>query len=117
AVADELPDAEGVAIDVSFDVLRVAQSNADRLGCSARVAVVDAGIRSLPAITPGGRPFDLLVANLPYVSEREWEELAPEIREYEPRGALVPGPTGLEAIEALMNQLASIDDRPRAVAL
>ena len=47
-----------------------------------------------------------MLANLPYVSEREWAQLAPEIVRHEPREALVPGPTGLEAIEALLGRLA-----------
>ena len=42
---------------------------------------------------------------------------APEIREYEPREALVAGPTGLEAIEALLAKVAELERRPGAVAL
>jgi release factor glutamine methyltransferase len=112
AAANELPDAWVTAIDTSMDALRVAQTNADRLGLGGRVDVVSAGIESLP-----GGDFDLLLANLPYVSEAEWEELAPELRNYEPREALVPGPTGLEAIEGLLRTLAALNPRPRAVAL
>ena len=66
---------------------------------------------------PDGRPFDLLLANLPYVSEDEWEDLEPEIREYEPRDALVAGQTGLEAIEALAEELFGLAPRPAVVAL
>jgi release factor glutamine methyltransferase len=117
AIADELPDAELTAIDVSIDPLRVAQSNVDRLGFGERVAVVERGVRSLPPSNPDGRPFDLLLANLPYVSDGEWETLSPEIHDYEPRDALVAGPSGLEAIQALSGQLATLDDRPPAVAL
>jgi release factor glutamine methyltransferase len=53
-------------------------------------------------------PIDLLgtvrlvVSNPPYVSQAEWEALEPVVREHEPVGALVPGPTGMEAIEALL---------------
>jgi release factor glutamine methyltransferase len=112
AIADELPEAKVTAIDTSMDALRLAQTNVDRLGLGGRVDVVSAGIDSLPA-----GEFDLLLANLPYVSEAEWEGLAPEIREYEPREALVSGPTGLEAIEGLLEALAGLDPRPRAVAL
>ena len=112
AVADELPDTRVVAIDTSMDALRVAQANADRLDLSGRVEVVSAGV----ALLPRG-PFDLLLANLPYVSEAEWEGLAPEIREYEPREALVAGPTGLEAIEALLGAITSLEQPPKALAL
>jgi release factor glutamine methyltransferase len=95
-----------------MDALRLAQANADRLGLSDRVKVVSAGIASLPKGS-----FDLLLANLPYVSEAEWEGLAPEIREYEPREALVPGPTGLEAFAALTEELLGLAPRPAVVAL
>jgi release factor glutamine methyltransferase len=47
---------------------------------------------------PEGRRFELVLANLPYVREDEWEGLAPEITDYEPREALVGGADGVEAI-------------------
>jgi release factor glutamine methyltransferase len=115
AVADEIPEARVVAIDASLDALRVAQANADRLGLSDRVDVILAGFGSLPAAGPGGEPFEIVLANLPYVSEAEWERLQPEIREYEPREALVAGPSGLEAIEALLSALRY--PGPYAIAL
>jgi release factor glutamine methyltransferase len=43
------------------------------------------------------------VSNPPYVSEREVEDLPPEVARYEPREALVSGPTGLEAIERIVS--------------
>jgi release factor glutamine methyltransferase len=117
AVADELEEARVTAIDTSFDAVRVAQANTERLGLADRVDVVLRGPSSLKDAEPDGRPFDLLLANLPYVSEDEWSDLAPEIREYEPREALVPGPTGLEAIEALAEELLGLAPRPSVVAL
>jgi release factor glutamine methyltransferase len=110
AVADEIPTAKVVAVDTSIDALRVAQTNVDRLGLGDRVDVVAAGVASLPE-----QPFDYILANLPYVTEEEWERLQPEIREYEPRSALVAGPTGLEAIEDLVGDLRR--RTPRGVAL
>jgi release factor glutamine methyltransferase len=77
------------------------------------VDVVNRGIASLDSTGP----CDLLLANLPYVSEGEWEGLAPEIREYEPREALVAGETGLEAIETLLEQLYALAPRPAVIAL
>ena len=105
-----------IATDTSFDAVRVAQGNAERLGLADRVDVVLRGVDSLAGAEPDERRFDLLLANLPYVSEDEWDELAPEIREYEPREALVAGPTGLEVIEALVEELTAPGDdgRPRS---
>ncbi len=110
AIADELPDAEVVATDSSLEALAAAQANADRLGLSARVRF---GHGTLP---PDGG-FDLVVANLPYVSERDWARLAPEIARFEPRAALVSGPTGLEAIESLLGLLALAESPTAAIAL
>jgi release factor glutamine methyltransferase len=109
AVADELPEARVVATDTSLEALAVAQANAQRLGLGGRVELV---YGSVPA-EPG---FDLVVANLPYVSEAEMAGLEPEIARYEPREALVAGPTGLEAIEAVLGELGLLADRPGAVA-
>jgi release factor glutamine methyltransferase len=95
AVADELNDASVTATDVSEAALAVARANAVRLGLSERV-------RFWPGSLPNGERFDLVLANLPYVREDEWEGLAPEIARHEPRGALVAGPTGLEAIRELI---------------
>ena len=117
AVADELDGARVTAIDASFDAVRVAQTNTERLGLADRVDVVLRGPSSLMGAEPDGHSFDLLLANLPYVGEEEWSDLEPEIREYEPREALVPGPTGLEAIEALAGELLGLAPRPPVVAL
>jgi release factor glutamine methyltransferase len=117
AVADELEGARVTAIDTSFDAVRVAQANAARLGLADRVDVVLRGPSSLKGAEPDGAPFDLLLANLPYVTEDEWEDLAPEIREYEPRDALVAGPDGLEAIKALAEELLGLAPRPATIAL
>jgi release factor glutamine methyltransferase len=117
AVADELADARVTAIDTSFDAVRVTQANAERLGLVDQVDVVLRGVSSLEDARPDGGGFDLLLGNLPYVSEAEWDDLPPDIREYEPRDALVAGPTGLEAIEVLAEELAVLAPRPAVVAL
>jgi release factor glutamine methyltransferase len=97
------------ATDADPAAIEVAAANAESLGLSGRV-------RFLPGTIPEGA-FELVLANLPYVSEAEWEGLAPEIREFEPRGALVSGPTGLEAIESLLDDLAALPSPPSAAAL
>lgn len=96
AVADELPECEVVATDTSPRALEVARANAARLGLSDRVELVEG---TLP---PGAGDFDLIVANLPYVAERDWAGLEPEVTKWEPREALLAGPDGLDAIRALL---------------
>ncbi len=110
AVAHELPGASVIATDLYPEALDVACGNARRLGLADRVSF-EAG--TLPAA--GGR-FDLLLANLPYVTALEWMELTPDVRDFEPRGSLVPGVTGLEAIETLLAEL-SVSSRVAATAI
>lgn len=111
AVADELPATTVVATDLYPEALDVASANAARLGLEDRVRFETGSL-------PGSGSFDLVLANLPYVSARDWLSLEPELRDFEPRGALTPGPTGLEAIEALLGELSvSATVRAAAVAL
>jgi release factor glutamine methyltransferase len=110
AIADELPAADVVATDTSPGALPLALANAERLGLTERVRFAEGTL-------PEGGRFDLLVANLPYVSEREYATLAPEITRFEPRDALVAGVTGLEAIDRLLGALSLGERETAAVAL
>ena len=92
ALRDERPDLAVSASDASAHAVAVASAN----GLSD--AVVQRGL-------PPGE-YDMVVANLPYVREDEWAGLAPEIRLYEPRDALVSGLDGLDGIRALIAQAA-----------
>lgn len=111
AVADELPDARVVATDTSPGAVEVAQANAAALGLGVRVEVAEG---SYPA---DGGPFDLVLSNLPYVTAAEWGGLQPEIREFEPREALVAGPEGLEAFRSLLEEIVRAGELPGTVAL
>ncbi len=98
AVADELPGCEVVATDTSAAALEVARANAERLGLADRVRFVEG---TLPGEEAGGG-FDLVLANLPYVAERDWAALQPEVTRWEPREALLAGPDGLDAYRAFI---------------
>ena len=91
AVADEHPGARVTGIDASPDALEVAGTNALRTG-------LDIELREWDLFTglPDG-PWDLVVSNPPYVLPEEIETLAPEVRDWEPREALV----GVGATEAV----------------
>ncbi|MGH9295707.1 MAG: peptide chain release factor N(5)-glutamine methyltransferase, partial [Acidimicrobiales bacterium] len=60
---------------------------------------------------------DLVVANPPYVAEREWAGLEPVVRDHDPYEALVAGPSGLEAIEAVVTGAPGVLRRPGALAV
>lgn len=91
ALADEHPGARVTAIDVSPDALALARENVERTGLAVSLAAHD-----LFSGLPGG-PYDLVVSNPPYVEPEEIETLQPEVRDWEPRGALV----GAGATEAV----------------
>ena len=109
AVADELPGCEVTATDTSAGALEVARGNAARLGLAERVRFLEGtipGVEDAGAEAEGAR-FDLIVANLPYVAERDWPGLAPEVTRWEPREALLAGPDGLDAYRSLARPAAS----------
>ena len=83
ALADELPGADVVAMDSSREALSLAAENAALTGLAIRPVEQDL-FEGLP---PG--PFDLVVSNPPYVDEGELAGLEQEVRDWEPREALV----------------------------
>ncbi len=96
------------ATDVSPGALELMEENLAALaehdpGAARRVHVARGSW--FEALPPGlAGEVHLVVSNPPYVSAAEWEALDPEVRDHEPAGALVPGPTGLEAIEVLLDR-------------
>jgi release factor glutamine methyltransferase len=102
ALKRELPHAEVTAVDVSPDALTVARGNADKLGL-----VIDFVSGSLAAPLAGRAPFDVIVANLPYIPRAEIAGLAPEVQT-EPRLALDGGPDGLDLVRQLVLQAGAL---------
>ncbi len=94
------PAARAVAVDSSAQALAVARHNAEAHGVGHRIEFVE-GDFARPCAPAGTQ--DLVVANPPYVSAEEYVGLSPEVRDFEPRSALVPEPggMGLEALAAL----------------
>ena len=103
AAAKHLPKSHVTATDVSPAALAVARTNAETHGVLDRIELVQSDLFSA---LPPQRHFDFVVSNPPYVSEAELERLAPEVRNHEPRLALVAGRRGTEVIEALLPQAA-----------
>jgi release factor glutamine methyltransferase len=97
AIASELPGCEVTATDTSSGALALARANAERLGLTERVSF-------RPGSVPGDGAFDLVVANLPYVAERDWASLQPEVTQWEPREALLAGADGLDVFRALLRE-------------
>jgi release factor glutamine methyltransferase len=82
ALKQERPDAIVVATDVSADALELAQEN-------ARMNELEVEFREGDLLAGVAGPLDLVVSNPPYVGADELDALEPEVRDWEPRGALV----------------------------
>jgi len=101
SVAVHMPESNVVATDNSASALEIARANAAAHGVADRVAFLEGDLYEVLEAA-GAAPADYLVANPPYVAEAEWETLQPEIRNHEPREALVAGPEGAEVIERIV---------------
>lgn len=100
SIAAERADVEVWATDASADALDVARANLAGLGRAGRRVRVAHG-SWFEALPPGLRgSVDLIISNPPYVAETD--ELPAEVRNHEPRRALIPGPTGREALDHLV---------------
>jgi len=101
SVAKHLGGAHIYATDISEQALTIARSNAQQLQVTEVTFIL--GDLFVPLKTLGlENQCDFIVSNPPYISQAEWEELPPGIKEHEPRLALVPGETGLEMIKKIV---------------
>ncbi len=101
ALAKSCPEVEVWASDVSQSALRLAAQNARRLGALIHFFRID-----LLDDVRGG--LDLIVANLPYVPSEEVDQLALDVRNFEPRLALDGGMDGLVFVRRLIEQAAPL---------
>jgi release factor glutamine methyltransferase len=97
ALKKERPAWRVLATDVSPDAIEVARANASRLDLALELRVGD-----LLEPVADAAPLDLVVCNPPYITDAEIDELAPEVREHEPRLALTAGADGLDVIRRLV---------------
>ncbi|MGE4345500.1 MAG: peptide chain release factor N(5)-glutamine methyltransferase [Geoalkalibacter sp.] len=102
ALASERPDWSFAALDLSQEALQIAQENARRHEMDGRISFVHGDLAHLPE-----GPFDLIVANPPYIPRGELAGLMADVRDYEPVQALDGGEDGLDAYRALAAQAIS----------
>ena len=97
AIAHERPRCRMTATDVSPVAIETTRGNAARLGLAARVEA----LRGSWYEPVAGRSFELIVSNPPYIAADD-PRVEPGVRRYEPTEALFSGPTGLEALQAIV---------------
>jgi len=106
AVLAALPQARGVGIDRSAAALKVAGSNAERLDLAERTHFIAADWREPGWARDLGGPFDLILANPPYVEDDA--PLTRDVRDHEPAMALFAGRDGLDDYRVLIPQLPEL---------
>lgn len=102
ALLRELPAADGIGTDMSFDALETAQHNAARLELSLRSRFIISDFGA--ALTES---FDLVVSNPPYIASGDIAALPPEVR-HDPRRALDGGADGLDCYRSIAAQASDL---------
>ncbi len=99
ALKKKHPDLEVILSDLSLEAVALAEENAKQN--SVEVTVLQGDL-----LAPfKGKKADYIVCNPPYISEEEYMQLDPSVRDFEPKLALVSGPTGREIYERLKQDL------------
>jgi len=104
ALAQQRPDANFIAVDVSPVALELARENARTHKMEDMIQWKENHL--LDGFSTGN--CDAVVANLPYIATDDWKELSPSVRDHEPQSALDSGPTGMELIEVLAEQARTV---------
>lgn len=102
SLASELPDWQMTGLDISPEALAIARGNIEINHVADRVQLLEGDLAELPT-----QEYDLIVSNPPYIAQREWDELMPEVRCFEPQLALLAKNDGLECYQQLAAQAPS----------
>ena len=98
----EKPGSRVFAADISLDAITLARSNAAVHGAAQGMRFV-LGSLCDPFRE---RAFDVIVSNPPYIPEAEFENLAPDVKDYEPSSSLIGGEDGLYYIRKIISGAA-----------
>jgi release factor glutamine methyltransferase len=108
SIARALTRAVMIASDRSLSALQVARTNARKYGMDSRIFWL-AGDLLAPLLSQGlAGKVTAIIANLPYVSHDEWDRLAPDVKDFEPRLALDGGPDGLDVYRHLLQEAPGV---------
>ncbi len=102
AIARNCANCRIVATDISDAALAVAEKNVAKHGLMNRIKLLQGDLFEPVIAGLGPAKFDLIVCNPPYVSEPEYEKLAPNVKDFEPKSALTAGRDGLDIIKRII---------------
>jgi release factor glutamine methyltransferase len=113
ALAKHVPHSRVIATDPAEDALEVARANAAEQGVAERVE-----FRAGDLLAPlAGERVRYLVSNPPYISDGEWAEVKPNVKNYEPTHALRGGVDGLRFLRPLIEGAHQVLDSPGQLVL
>ncbi len=112
ALLSHFPNAIGIGVDVSEAACQVARRNLETLGLASRARIFCGDWANALC-----GAFDVIVSNPPYVASQELENLAPEVRDHDPKLALDGGKDGVAAYRAILSGLAGLATADSFVAL
>ncbi|MCL0102033.1 peptide chain release factor N(5)-glutamine methyltransferase [Dehalococcoidia bacterium] len=104
SLAKHLPESQVFATDISACALQVAETN-----CQLHDAMHQMSLIKGDLLQPLPGPVDVIVANLPYIPNEDWRTLAPEIRLFEPKEALLSSTLGLDHCSRLITEATTSD--------
>jgi len=99
ALARRWPECRVAALEASAAALELARANAAALGLAERIQFLNT---RWPEGLAGAGTFGVITANPPYLTEAEWAAAQPEVRDWEPRAALVSAEEGLADLRAIV---------------
>jgi len=92
------------AVDRSPKALAIAKGNAERCAVAGKIEWMEGDLLSPLRERGMAGAVDIIASNPPYIAEADWAGLQPEVREFEPRSALLSGPKGTEFHERLLRE-------------
>jgi release factor glutamine methyltransferase len=116
AIAKNFSEARIIATDISAGALEVAARNVAKHNLGARIELLQGDLFEPLVEQLDVTEFDLIVCNPPYVSRAEYETLATNVKDYEPKSALLAGTDGLDVYRRLIDKVDSFL-KPRAALM
>jgi len=102
ALLSEYKESQGLGVDISPAALQIARKNAHQLKLDDRAQFVQSHWCADVSGT-----FDIIVSNPPYIAPQEFDTLEPEVRQYEPKLALVADDEGLACYRQILSQVGT----------
>lgn len=116
ALRDETEARKFIATDISRSALRIAKRNARCNGIGKKISFLESDLLSCFIDDHNDIGNATVIANLPYLSKEIFSAAAPDVKDYEPKTALLSNRSGLEHYERLFRQIRKLNRKERIIA-